>query len=379
MAEIKIPLPTNEQMEEVLNKTRVQRKTYPESFMKIDTVGDYLCKTLHIDDEGVFYGYNKTHQPGLVVTSDFETFTYGKNFVKAITNIQSTPTHVLCAVGLPGSIPELWRCPKDGNFVSDWVKVWEGDLSHGIPIWGGLKTYNNKFRDYVFFSEYAPRGATSYAYMSVDGGATFSIIYTASGGNVHIHDIAYDEYSGRIWIALGDITSDKLIYSQDLGQTWVTALDSGFQATVIIPFSRYIVLGSDYTPVGVYRFDKEKEKLEYIKNGDSNNAGEIAFINELGTTALNSYCYGGYKHNDWEAYLCFAGGGVPYNNACIIGTGDGGETFYPLFSQVMVASGGFSRSIAGVKDNKLYTLLLEPSVATTHNVIMTIPTWKDKS
>ena len=80
MAEIKIPLPTNEQMEEVLNKTRVQRKTYPESFMKIDTVGDYLCKTLHIDDEGVFYGYNKTHQPGLVVTSDFETFTYGKKF-----------------------------------------------------------------------------------------------------------------------------------------------------------------------------------------------------------------------------------------------------------------------------------------------------------
>ena len=135
-----------------------------------------------------------------------------------------------------------------------------GDLSI-MAYRGGLKTYNNKFRDYVFFSEYAPSGTDgSHAYMSVDGGATFSIIYTTSGGfNVHIHDIAYDEYSGRIWIAIGDYPNDKLIYSQDLGQTWVTALDTGFQATVIIPFSRYIVLGSDYTPLEFIDLTRKKK------------------------------------------------------------------------------------------------------------------------
>lgn len=381
MAEIKVPLPTNNQMEELLKKTRVQRKTYPLTFSKKVELTTPTISPIHISEEGIFYGYNRTYEQGMLSSPDLTTITNGKAFGKSIINIKTTETHILCAVGVPGQTTELWRCPKTGDLTNDWVKVWEGAVSHNIPVWGGLKVYNTGVYDFVFVCEYAPVGNEAYAYMSKDGGETFNVIYTLPGvsnGNTHMHDIEYDEYSGRIWIAIGDYTSDKLIYSKDLGQTWVTAITTGFQATTITAFSRYIVLGSDYSPVGIYRFDKEKEKIEYLSGRDNSKAIEIAYVNELGTTAATSFCFGAYKKNDWEAYFGFSVTGGGPDNATIIGTGDGGETFYPLFSQVLSNSGGFSRSIAGIKSNSIYAPFLTLSEGDIlYCAKLSEPTWKD--
>lgn len=120
--------------------------------------------------------------------------------------------------------------------------------------------------------------------LSKDYGETWDIIFDKPIGEMlnaeryHIHDVEYDPYSGRIYVAIGDDLNTEIHYSDDFGETWNSIFGSrdnpyNKQVTQILSFPHGIILGSDGEPDGlgyiprrtdVIRWDIEDK--EVIKN-----------------------------------------------------------------------------------------------------------------
>ena len=114
-----------------------------------------------------------------------------------------------------------------------------------------------------------------YCYLSKDNGETWSTVFDLAdytdGVGVHLHGVCFDEYWNRIWISHGDGSTGKngLYYSDDLGKTWVSALQtqnqgSNFPQSVgIVALPTCILFSSDSYPNGVQRIDRAQGRIPY--------------------------------------------------------------------------------------------------------------------
>ncbi|WP_238532796.1 WD40/YVTN/BNR-like repeat-containing protein [Halalkalicoccus jeotgali] len=100
--------------------------------------------------------------------------------------------------------------------------------------------------------------------LSTDGGQSFKQILepevnTTDAANNHIHDVEYDPYAERIWVAVGDHGNSQLYWSDDLGESWKEIDDRGAitMVTQIAAFKDCITLGSDGDPEGILRWERD--------------------------------------------------------------------------------------------------------------------------
>ncbi len=100
--------------------------------------------------------------------------------------------------------------------------------------------------------------------LSTDGGQSFELILepevnTTDAANNHIHDVEYDPYAERIWVAVGDHGNSQIYWSDDLGESWEVIDDRGdfTMVTQVAAFENCVVLGSDGTPEGILRWERE--------------------------------------------------------------------------------------------------------------------------
>ena len=288
-------------------------------------------------DNGVCYGNTRGYLVALSSTTDFENFVSGHAFSMGIQKIVVSKTHIIVSVWDMGNTAgEIWVCPKEQGVNGEFTKVFTFPAGVGVPRHGGLNAYYDDLRNIVVMSSYGKFGESRFGYLSVDGGVTFKQIFEAEGdtSHYHIHDIAYDQYQDRIWIASGDYISDKIYFSDDRGATWTVAHGTGYQSTTIVPMPDYVLFGSDYVPLGVYKWDREIERQQKAlkEYGDISKAMSVAIVLDSTLTAAECYSYGFYKESDNIAYIVFCGVGGTPRKSFIVATGDGGRSFHVILA-----------------------------------------------
>ena len=164
----------------------------------------------------------------------------------------------------------------NGN-TPEWTQVFGLErVGAHLAEWG-VSPYKN----YVVMIEYGSQKGVQddiesyakYGYLSKDYGKTWETIFnlddhTTTNG-VHLHGACFDPYWNRIWISHGDgaYTSNGqgtngLYYSDDLGKTWTSALETqdpgaNFSQSVgIVALPTCILFSSDSYPNGVQRIDR---------------------------------------------------------------------------------------------------------------------------
>jgi hypothetical protein len=142
----------------------------------------------------------------------------------------------------------------------------------------------------IFIGEYglypSPYPESVYVYRSIDGGQTWSIVlnvtkfmeewwklnkneaYYPNHNTTHVHFVAVDPYTGRIYISKGDyLGSNKtdvslVIYSDDFGKTWKILYDA--QPTAITFLPDRVIFGEDWRGVPYTVYLKSEEKILHI-------------------------------------------------------------------------------------------------------------------
>ncbi|KYH26413.1 hypothetical protein HAPAU_15110 [Halalkalicoccus paucihalophilus] len=100
--------------------------------------------------------------------------------------------------------------------------------------------------------------------LSTDGGESFEKVlepelHTTDAANHHIHDVEYDPYAERIWVAIGDHGNSQLYWSDDLGDSWSEIDDRGdiTMVTQVAAFKDCVVLDTDGVPEGIMRWERD--------------------------------------------------------------------------------------------------------------------------
>jgi hypothetical protein len=81
----------------------------------------------------------------------------------------------------------------------------------------------------IYVGEYSTGDGTetcAYVYKSTDNGANWTTIWNNPDGARHIHFVAVDPYTDRLYLSQGDLAKGKLAYSDNQGADW-TAIGSG--------------------------------------------------------------------------------------------------------------------------------------------------------
>ncbi len=100
--------------------------------------------------------------------------------------------------------------------------------------------------------------------LSTDGGESFDRVLEAplnsrDAANLHIHDVEYDPYAERIWVAVGDHGNAQIYWSDDLGSSWETIAEQGAvtMITQVAAFEDCVAFGTDGAPEGIIRWERE--------------------------------------------------------------------------------------------------------------------------
>lgn len=100
--------------------------------------------------------------------------------------------------------------------------------------------------------------------LSTDGGESFDLVlepelHTEDAANHHVHDVEYDPYAERIWVAVGDHGNSQLYWSDDLGGSW-SELDERGRVTMITQVAAFedcVAFGTDGVPEGIIRWERD--------------------------------------------------------------------------------------------------------------------------
>lgn len=202
-------------------------------------------------------------------------------------------------------------------------------------------------------------GNARYVWLSLDYGKTWKVIFDLNtktdGVGVHIHSSVYDPYWNRIWVHHGDGATGRngMYYSDDLGATWVYALQGNAaganfsQATCTVVLPDCILFGSDSAPNGVYRLDRSQGKQPY----KGYYALETAWKHpETSDTLLNAVCYK-LAHSRYAPDMPYIFAFAPESNptkGVIVATYDGYSFFQLWQDSVTRTVGNGVRHVVGV-------------------------------
>ncbi|MGO0062553.1 hypothetical protein ACTID9_21450 [Brevibacillus fluminis] len=218
-----------------------------------------------MDRNGVVFG-----NTGNTIVKSLDHWTTWTN-VATIPNGYGEPRMVL--VGESGRI--VVGTDAGHVFVSD-----EAQTSFGsAPVFTFESGYTDEkhghcvYQNVILLCAYGIKNAANpprEVYMSRDYGATFVKIFDyppdemSVPGNFHIHDVEYDPYANRIWLAVGDTPNNQVFYSDDLGGTWTKVFSSyvGSKFTQIIAYPHGVVFGSDQQADGLVYWKRPKGFLQ---------------------------------------------------------------------------------------------------------------------
>jgi len=230
----------------------------------------------------------------------------------------------------------------------------------------GIKSYFSGLASYILVGVYGREDSKKDLLLSDDGGKTFKVInqtrnIAGSGRNSHWHDVAIDVYSGFLWAAQGDFSNQRLIFSDDMGETWKTLTEDS-HPTAIIPFPDRVIFGRDDGLPGLSYFEKPLTNKDY----ESIDEKSYKTLREFIPSGKGSNFYGCYPLSQGnEAYLTFA----PYsnyNNNFIMGSGDFGKTWHFLLMGDQVASKRqVLNNMWGIDDKYIYGTISSPNPGST--------------
>ena len=111
--------------------------------------------------------------------------------------------------------------------------------------------------------------------LSTDGGASFDLVLEPEtvdedAANNHIHDVEYDPYAERIWVAVGDHGNSQVYWSDNFGDSWAELTERGgvTMITQVAAFKDNVVFGTDSTPEGIILWERDGPDDEPTGAGD---------------------------------------------------------------------------------------------------------------
>lgn len=100
--------------------------------------------------------------------------------------------------------------------------------------------------------------------LSTNGGESFKQVLEVplndpDASNLHIHDVEYDPYADRIWVAVGDHGNSQIYWSDDFGESWETIAEQGAvtMLTQVAAFEDCVAFGTDGAPEGIIRWGRD--------------------------------------------------------------------------------------------------------------------------
>jgi len=192
-----------------------------------------------------------------VVTSTDEgsTWTLLRTFTQSPSAVrQMSNGDLLVATKTTGVAGQLWKYSN-----GTWTLVLTSSATStafqpqwGMSVEGGSRILVSEYGTKIPTATTAPR----YVWLSQDFGSTWTVVYDL--GNVtdgHIHGCAYDAYWDRLWVVTGDSTNRRIVYSDNLGATWVTVSAGARtnQMVGILPMRGCILFTTDSSPNAIMR------------------------------------------------------------------------------------------------------------------------------
>ena len=238
------------------------------------------------------------------------------------------------------------------------TKVYETPASQNsrfVPTLA-ISSYTNGLNGMILAGVYGSGPANRDLILSVDGGKTFKVIKQTrnlDAVNSHWHASVFDIYHGLIWASEGDQSTNRAMHvSDDFGATWYTFAEGVQQPTAIVPFANRLVLGNDEDFVGL----KYLEKPQFF----TNYADWVSDITPLKRFRPGVQGYAHYAETPVffgnEAYIGYFQYS-PIEPNVLMGTGDGGQTWYHLFiSQRNTGNTLKVSQLVGLDDDYLYGL-----------------------
>lgn len=215
-----------------------------------------------MDKHGILYGYKPGKQATIVKSTD-----YWKSW-KTLGSIDTEKYGEVENVMVSNSGRVIVGTFKGQVLVSDPSQT---SFTTGFTFDGGYMSKlfgHTVYENIILIGSYAFSSDASYGniprevYLSTDDGTTWKKILTDSivdsTQQHHIHDVEYDPYSKRIWVALGDNPNRQLMYSDDLGSTWKKVYSTPInekkvpQFSQIIAFPEGVMFGTDFKNDGFY-------------------------------------------------------------------------------------------------------------------------------
>ncbi len=215
-----------------------------------------------LDSQGTWWGAHTTL--GL-----FKSVDYGATWTVALASPNTSVTSYALIISDTGRA--IWTCSDGKVYVSDESKTsWTLAFTFGAGYTGTDYGYN-KYKNIILLSTYGPTSPTNpprFVYASFDNGATWAQIYAGPILDAyHIHDVAYDPWADRIWIAEGDGAQSQILYSDNRGSTWNSVYANrgeGVQATQIIPGPYSVIFGKDRNPDGIAIWSRPDSPLQPV-------------------------------------------------------------------------------------------------------------------
>ena len=297
------------------------------------------------DKNGIVYG----------VTTDevFKSSDYGKKWeslgtpaigahIQYVQKLDNGNVLALSKYGTEGKSEYFILDTTEGTWQSKYTHEVQGSYNPGF----GFDVYDNV----ILFAPYQNPKETELiqVHYSNDYGETWKPIFDSPTDiqEWHIHDVAYDPYTDRIYIANGDnidgLNAD-IIWSADEGKTWNYAFDGKprSQFTAIMPTPTQIIFGTDESRVrGAFRHPRGVDNPFVL---------DPAF-HDMEPGGVNKHIVVGRGSHYWDT------GNVVYlyarNPAEIYATKDG----YNYFSMLKIGSDdtpGSLQNLAPLHDGKM--------------------------
>jgi len=358
-------------------------------------------RPLASDKDGTVYGYSLVSNRYLASSVDGGvTLTQGLLFDEPIQAVVISATHIIVSTWTDTTTAGKIYVGSKSNGVAGPFTL---KITMDIGVYGVSFSMNSFYdqlgtdglykKNIVLIGEYGRKTLPNPAkrvYLSVDGGDTFSTIFTGEEiTDQHIHTVVYDQYSGRLCMWIGDeFNKTGLYFSDDMGATWrkvYPTLDKdqggvdNVNSTIIVPTPKYLLFCSDKFPnVAIWRWSREREVLEDMNGGDITKALHIAHpICVQKSPNIQPYFSRGWvRVSDMEFYIGIGSSSTDPKKSYIIATGDGGETLHTIFCDNIPSGGyvGLDSKICLSTNNEIIARYSDATGGGT--LIFTIPEWK---